>query len=122
KADQMIHVFSDKIKVSPSAYCQFLNELQTVLLPYYDIIVVGNKEDRVTIKILKFLRNNYRPDVSLLLIPADKTTEEYKELEREIWFIKDYKQIQNKTTIYLCENYNCNTPITEPEELFELLK
>ncbi len=122
RASDMIKAFSEKIKVAPTAYCQFLIGLQSLLLTYYDLIIVGNKDDEVTKKILNFIRENYNPNLSIIIVPPDKNTKMYRDIANSTEIIHNYKQIQGKTTIYICKDYNCNLPVTEPEEVFNIIK
>lgn len=121
KANDMVKTFSQKVSVAPTAYCQFLIGLQKLFLPYYDIIIVGRKDDSVTKDVLTIIRENYTFNLSVILIPADRTSQEYKELKKRISFIKNYKQIQNKTTMYICKDYSCNLPVTDVDEVVEIL-
>jgi len=35
--------------------------------------------------------------------------------------LRDRAMLDNKPTVYVCENFVCNTPVTEPEALEALL-
>ncbi len=122
KANDMLKTFSEKVRIAPTAYCQFLIGLQKHFLPYYDIIIVGEKDDKTTKDVLNIIRKNYTFNLSVILVPTDSTSKEYKELEKRISFIKNYKQVQNKTTIYICKDYSCNLPVTDVDEVAEILK
>ena len=49
------------------------------------------------------------------------TAETGKELAKLAPFTKDYKTIDGKTTVYICENYSCRQPITDIDEAMEQL-
>ncbi len=122
KANDMVKTFSEKVRVAPTAYCQFLLGLQKLLLPYYDIIIVGEKDGKITKDVLNIIRENYTFNISVILIPTDRTSQEYKELEKRVSSIKNYKQVQNKTTMYICKDYSCNLPVTDVDEVAEILR
>lgn len=122
KADILVQAFYNKVKKAPSAYTQFLTGLQGILYPYYDLIIIGNKDDEIVIEILDFIRNNYISNLSILLIPPDINSKDYMKTACLIKHVNNYKMIENKVTIYLCENSSCNLPITEAPVLFSILK
>ncbi|MDG3044720.1 hypothetical protein OE903_15180 [Bacillus sp. B6(2022)] len=49
------------------------------------------------------------------------TAETGQELARLAPFAKDYKTINDSTTVYICENYSCRQPITNLDEAMEQL-
>ncbi|MFW6377406.1 MAG: thioredoxin domain-containing protein [bacterium] len=122
KAQEMVEYFSQKIKNAPSAYCQFLIGLQSLLLPYFDIIIVGKKDDSTTIKILNMLRDEYNSNISITIIPVDKNSKDYIELSSIYKNLQDYKQINNKTTIYICKDHVCQLPVTNIGKVKKMIK
>lgn len=122
KAELLVNAFYQKAKRNPSAYTQFLVGLQAVLYQYYDLIIIGNNDDKELIKILDFLKNNYINNLSLLLIPPDERSNNYREFAKRVNYINNYKQVEDKVTIYFCEDYTCKLPVTDADELLRILK
>lgn len=117
KAEELVKTFANQVKQNPVSYSLFLLGLENILLPYYDLIIVGEKEDKGVKEILDFLKENYRPNVSILFIPPNKESKDYNDLINIAGFVKDYQQIDNKTTFYLCKDYTCQLPVTEIDEV-----
>ena len=84
--------------------------------PSFEIVIVGIKEKKDTQKIIQSLNSIYLPNkVIILKDPKDQLIEEL------VPFIKDYNQINNKSTIYICKNQECQLPTTEIEKMKKLL-
>lgn len=62
------------------------------------------------------MREKFRPfDVSILFNMDDK------EIKGLAPFLEDYKNIDDKETAYVCENFACQSPITDTEVFREIL-
>jgi uncharacterized protein YyaL (SSP411 family) len=42
-------------------------------------------------------------------------------IEELVPFIKDYSQIKNQVTIYVCKNHKCQLPVISIEKMKQLL-
>jgi uncharacterized protein len=43
-------------------------------------------------------------------------------LKKYLSFVESIKQIDNKATAYVCKDYTCSKPVTNPDMLLNLLK
>ncbi|MEO8398967.1 MAG: thioredoxin domain-containing protein, partial [Ignavibacteriaceae bacterium] len=105
--------FSKAISQSPSAFAQFLMGLNFALNESNEIVIVGEKNNEETKKILAVTRENFMPNKIVIL----KSKEEEKELGKISSFIKDQKMIDENTTVYICKNFVCEMPVTNAEVL-----
>ncbi|HAU30973.1 MAG TPA: hypothetical protein DCW46_01515 [Desulfotomaculum sp.] len=48
--------------------------------------------------------------------------EENKELLLAVSYLGNYRAMNGKTTAYLCEDYSCREPVTEPGNLLKIIK
>jgi uncharacterized protein YyaL (SSP411 family) len=58
------------------------------------------------------------PNAIILLNPGGESG---KELEKLIPFIKEMKPLDRKATVYVCENYSCQAPTTDLDNLEKIL-
>ncbi|MFW5985767.1 MAG: hypothetical protein ACOCQH_00255, partial [Halanaerobiales bacterium] len=121
RAEELIISFTGEVKLSPVSYCFFLVGLESFILPYYDLIIMGGDNREEIKEILKLLRNEYRPDVSVLFIPESRADSDYKELIKLTNFMKEYQRIDNKTTVYICRDYTCQLPVRTAVEVKRVL-
>jgi uncharacterized protein YyaL (SSP411 family) len=113
KAEEINKAFSLQISRSPSAFTMFLSALHFAIGPSSEIVVVGKKAEAG--EFLKELNHLFLPNVVVLL----KT--EGSEIEEIAGFTKNQTAINGKASVYICENYACNKPVSTVQEMMELL-
>ncbi len=110
--------FAGKVKKSPVAYTQFLSAQIFAFGPSFEIVIVGNPADENTKAILSELNKLYIPNKVVLLVPAGNN----KEIINLAPFTKDYSEINNAPTIYVCRNFVCSLPTNNIDEMKKLLE
>ncbi len=115
-ASKTADAFSKSIITSPSAFTQALCALDLVFGPSYEIVIAGDTESFGTKEMLKIIRKNYLPNkVVLLKEPGNE------KIGKISPFTLEQDQVNNKTAAYVCQNFSCNFPVTEIDELKKLL-
>jgi len=66
---------------------------------------------------LRAFRERFIPNKVVLFVPSDKPPEIIQLAE----FTKHQHPINGKATAYVCQNYSCKFPTTDPEKMLELL-
>jgi uncharacterized protein YyaL (SSP411 family) len=118
KARQIGKTFSSQISKIPSAYAQMMVGLDFMISQSFEIVIVGKKDKKETQKIIESINSIYLPNKVIILKETDKKD---SLTEKLIPFIKDYNQIKNKATIYVCKNQQCQLPVTDIENMKKLL-
>jgi len=116
KAATLARAFSSHEEGTPSHNTMFLTALDFFIGPAYEIAIVGNPNSEETKNMLHAIRTRFVPNKVMLLKEVDQ-----KDLGNLAGFTKDMKTIDNKTTVYICRNFVCNKPVTEIEEVLEIL-
>lgn len=83
------------------------------------LVIVGSFEDPNTQAILKKIHQTFLPNKVLILLNSE--TSQFFQTEK-LEYLRDMKQINNTTTIYVCENFTCQLPTNSISELENLLK
>jgi len=118
KTEDILRFFSEEITARQSAFTMMLSALDFALGPSLEIVVVGDPESDETIKMIEKIRANYIPNKVVIL----KGTEEQKEkLEKLAPYTKHHSSVNEKATVYICENHNCRLPTNNLEQMIELL-
>ena len=117
QADQLLKVFGKVLDRQPTGFTAMLMGLGFSIGPSYEIVVVGSKDSPDTQALLQVLRDTYLPHAVLLL--KDPNVETLASLAP---FTAAMHQIDQKATAYVCQNFQCHTPITTPESLTDLLQ
>jgi len=116
-ASQIMNSFSLDIIRYPSGYTFLLSALDFALGPNFEIIIIEGKNKTETNKFINEIRNQYLPNTISIKISSK---DEKKSIIELCSYLKNYEIIENKTTVYLCENYQCKKPITNLKNLKEL--
>ncbi|MCL5027452.1 MAG: thioredoxin domain-containing protein [Bacteroidetes bacterium] len=116
KASRIIKTFSKTINSSPSSFTQFLVALDFAFGPSFEIVISGEKNSVDTMEMLETLNKHYLPNKIVILNSASD-----KEIKLIAPFTVNQEQVEHKTTVYVCKNYECKMPITKKDDLEKLL-
>ena len=79
-------------------------------------MIAGDKQKKETKDIISLLNRAFLPNrVILLKEPGDT------ELKTIAPFTEQMRMIDNKTTVYICRNFVCERPFTDPDEIQSFL-
>jgi hypothetical protein len=118
KASKIASVFSKNVKELPSAHTMFLMGIDYLLGPSYEIVLVGDLNSEDSKSILKTLRSRYLPNKVVLF---KETNSDSSQIDRIAKFTQNYLAIDNKATVYVCQNNTCNQPTNDLKKVLELL-
>ena len=99
----------------PPSFGHWFCALDFYLTKPLEIAVLGRPGDPATKALMKVINEHYFSNKVL----AVKNPEEPAQID--IPQLRDRAMLDNKPTVYVCENFVCNTPVTEPEALEALL-
>ncbi len=112
KYSEMLNkAYKNLVEKNPVSFSQFLSGLNFYAGPSQEIILVGEKENKLTKEMLNTINANLLPNKIVMLL--DKTDVNYKELIKLAPYLKDYEMIDGKTTAYVCKNYVCSLPTND---------
>lgn len=115
-AEKALKSVSAQLENYPTGLTNWLIGLDYRLNPPKEVAISGDIEAETTKKMLRIISETYRPDVVVALQPAGK---DYSE---EIPLLKDRLQLKRETTAYVCKNFTCELPTTDPENMRMMLQ
>lgn len=117
KAEAIGQAFSRIIETGPVGFTMFMSALDFALGPSQEIIIAGDLQAVDTKDMLKALRKEFIPNKVVIFRPDG---------ESEITHISEYTRNlpgrKGRATAYVCQNFNCTLPETEPGKMLELLR
>lgn len=116
KVETTLDVYYHQIEHSPSGSAQMLCELDFLLSTPKEIAIAGRWESEDTQSVLTTIHSRYVPN-KVVALAGDG--EDVSDL---IPLLESKTRVDGKATIYVCENYTCQVPTTDVEELAELLQ
>lgn len=119
RADHTARAFSGEVSQSPAAYTFLMCGASFALGPAHEVIIAGNPVSEDTRAMLRALRRGFHPNTVALLRPIEKGS---SEIDRLAGFAAGYGALDGRATAYVCTNYQCHSPTTDPTEMIALVE
>jgi hypothetical protein len=119
RARKTVGAFATTISHFPSAMPQMLVALDYSLSKPRQIVIAGKKDAPGTIALLSEVHRCFLPKTILLLADGG---EGQKYLGEKNEAIRAMSPVDGKPAAYVCQNFTCKAPVTDPKQLAELLK
>lgn len=115
--EKMTKLFSTDIRKTPTSFGFALHSVDFTTESSREIVIVGDKENDNTQKMLRLLNNYFLPNTVILLkSPGDS------EIEKLAPFVSGFGMKDGRTTVYVCRNYSCERPVNDIDSLRYLLE
>jgi len=114
-AASAIRSVQDSMLRYPPGFGHWFCALDSYLSKPLEIALVGRPGDKATKSLLKVINERYLPNRVLAVKNPDESA------QMDIPLLQDRALIENKPTVYVCENHVCKMPVTEPDALSALL-
>jgi uncharacterized protein YyaL (SSP411 family) len=114
RAIETIRAFGEKLRSMPSSMPAMLTALLLSQTPPRQIIIAGPLEDAATQALAHAARALSTPE-SVLLYADTGPGQQW--LGRRLQAIRTAAQVDGKPAAYVCENFTCRLPITNPADL-----
>jgi uncharacterized protein YyaL (SSP411 family) len=118
RARKTIDAFTTTLSHFPSAMPQMLVALDSALSKPRQIVIAGKKDALETKALLRGAHRHFSPKTVVFLADG---AEGQKYLGEKNDAIRAMSPINGKSAAYVCENFTCKAPVTDPAELAELL-
>ena len=117
-ADALLRWAAAQVRQHPSGFTALLMGLQFALGPTHEVVVVGEPGAADTEAMLQALRTSYLPGKVLLFRPAAEKAPRIADVAP---FVQAQRALEGKATAYVCENYQCQAPTSDVDEVLSLL-
>ena len=112
RARRILEQLADHLRQHPTAFSHLLCVLDDSLAPSQEIAIVGAMGDPATLDLLSVVWRAFLPHKVLALgAPEDAFS------VQEIPLLEDRDQLNGRATAYVCENFACLLPVTDPAAL-----
>lgn len=108
KSRLILNAFSNSIESYPAGYSFSLMVLLYFKSKSKEIVIAADDMNETLNDIVDIINNKFRPFTISLLY-----SNENKEIVNTVPGISDYKTIDGKPTVYICENFSCMAPVTD---------
>ena len=111
-AETVLRSLGEALGRHPSGLGRLLSALDFALAPRQEVALIGDPGGADTLALLRVVRQAYRPNTVVAL-----ASDESDPFAAELPLLADRPRLEGKATVYVCENYRCQMPTTDPAEL-----
>ncbi len=116
-ADRSGKLFAKDIRKAPTGFGAALQSVSFATGDSQEIIIAGDSRNSGTQQMLDMLADHFLPGaVTILNDPKD---DQIKEL---VSYLSEFDMQDGKPTAYVCQNYSCELPTTDPQKMIELVE
>src|SRR5699024_10289270 len=115
KAEEMYSTFFNDIHRYAAGSSFFMQSLLLTENPTKEVVIIGDKTDQDCMKLIEELHQHFLPDTAIII------GEKSEDFAKVIPFAAEYKQLETKTTVYICENFACKQPTTDVDKVMQRL-
>ena len=119
RAAKTIASVADQLDQLPSAMTQMLCAVDASLAKPRQIVIAGKPGAADTQALLREVRAVFAPN-QIVLLADGAAGQEW--LGKQLEFLRTVAPVNGKAAAYVCENFTCKAPVTDPAELRALLK
>ena len=117
RANELINLFGQSINQQPAGYGFFLMGALFASRPSREIVITGEKDSAATGQMLQLVQKAFLPDTIVVFKAAGGESG----ADSLASYIREMAVKRDETTAYVCENYMCRQPVTDPEELRRMI-
>ncbi|HLK66800.1 MAG TPA: thioredoxin domain-containing protein [Bryobacteraceae bacterium] len=118
-AERALAAFAPRLSVAPVALPQMLVACEFFLGEPRQIILAGERESADTRELVRTLYSHFVPARVILLVDSDTTR---RTLAAGIPTIASMQKVDGRASAYVCRNYTCQLPVSEPGKFAELIQ
>jgi uncharacterized protein YyaL (SSP411 family) len=115
-ADQAQKRFAKDIKKAPTGFGAALQSIDFALGESREIIIAGDLQSADTRQLLQALQGRFLPNAVVLLHQPNDD-----QLQNLAPFLENFGIQDERATGYVCQNYSCELPTTDPQKMLDLI-
>lgn len=117
EARRITTAFAKVVSSSPANYTQLLCALDFALGPSQEIVIVGRQGEQTTEQMRAVVAEGFNPNKIVLFRPSDEETSTLTKIAP----VTNLTALDGQATAYVCRNYRCHIPTTDPNQFRKLL-
>jgi uncharacterized protein YyaL (SSP411 family) len=118
RVSDMASAFSRQVASQPAAFTFFLSALDMAIGPSQELVIVGDPDAEDTRSLLAVAREDYHPNLVVLLRPPGDAGSAIAGLAP---FTENFDLVDGQAAAYLCSGFACERPVSEPDALRDLI-
>lgn len=119
RARETFEAYSYALNAQPTGFSSLLSAFDFAIGPSSEIVIVWDFKQSEAEPFIREIFGVFLPNKIVLLKSGDAAGEL---VERLAPFTKEQKTLNGKTTVYVCQNYACELPVSDTHQLKTLLQ
>jgi uncharacterized protein YyaL (SSP411 family) len=116
RAEKTLRIYYDAMEQQPFGFAHMLAALDFYLEKPREIVLVARKGEQANLELTRKINSLYLPNKTLQALDPDTPAENVSPL------LEGKRQVGGKATVYVCHRFTCSPPVTDWNQLEELLK
>lgn len=117
QADRLMRALSPEVQSYPAGYTQLLQSAAWLLEPSREIVIAGKPGTSSFKTMLAVVKESYAPESVFIL----HSTDAVDEIITLAPYVEWMRPVKNQTAAYICQNFTCQRPLTNSQELQQKL-
>lgn len=117
---EQLQATAGAVEQYPAGHAMMLMALLHAYAPSREIVIAGRVEDERTKSFMQIVQQSWLPNTVVMFHPVDGGNE--TTVRQLMPVITDKTDVNGEPAVYICENYSCQAPITELDQLSERLQ
>ena len=122
RAERVLRLYRQHMEQQPFGYASLLSVCADYLHKPQEIVLIGAPGAPDTQAMLTALHRTYVPHKTLVLIDPQRAEAALAALPLLRDVLTGKTQVDGKATAYVCHDFTCSLPVTDPAELTKLLR
>jgi hypothetical protein len=114
RAHQVLQAFGPSIVAYPAGFTQFLAALDFMVGPSREIVIAGDPSGEGTQAMVRAVQRTFMPNKVLMLRGHG---EDGRKLRALAPYTEALEPVNGQPAAYICEQYTCRRPVTDPADL-----
>jgi uncharacterized protein YyaL (SSP411 family) len=115
RIEQTFGLFAPRLTTMPRAVPMMAAALSSWHAGMSEVVIVGPREEAATVRLLQAVEESHQP--FLVLVRVDPASGEASRLAALLPWTLSYGMRGGRPTAYVCRNFACDAPTTDPREL-----
>ncbi len=117
-SNKLEKALSGNVRQLPSAHTFFLCAVEGNFSPSQEVVLVAKRQDPLLLEMVRKIGDSFLPHTVTIFKPLDEPADA---LERLVPFVQQLDAIEGKPAAYVCRNYTCAMPATDPDRMMEII-
>ena len=118
KADKTLLTFGALMQNQPAVMPRMVAAYEFANAPTRQIVVASSKDDPLRRDMLNQINDRYLPNKILVLLDGSESQQRLSEMNP---FFASIPVVDNRTTVYVCQDYVCRLPVSDVDALAGIL-